>query len=117
MAGATFLARLSRTQAMELNDEVRSRRYGQHQALIAWMSERGFNVSKSAMARYAQALKRSDGVIGKAGSHLVAAAMPIRATDTLEGLFQRLGELEYERSIVLERIREKLAEQDGKGAQ
>jgi hypothetical protein len=99
----------------EFEAEIRRLGYGQSERLVEWLQERGVKSSRSSVARYELALKDADGVSGSAGSMKAVANANNASLDTLNGLYRRLGELEYERETILGMIRDRLAEQDNDG--
>lgn len=113
----SFLQRMPTAMLMDLEDEIRRLGYGQSESLVEWLKERGVNTSKSAVARYELALKSSDGVSGSAGSMRAIANGNGASLDSITGLYRRLGELDYEREMIIGMIRDKLAESEDVGAQ
>ena len=113
----SFLQRMPTAMLMDLEDEIRRLGYGQSESLVEWLKERGVNTSKSAVARYELALKASDGVSGSAGSMRAIANGNGASLDSITGLYRRLGELDYEREMIIGMIRDKLAESEDVGAQ
>lgn len=101
----------------EFEEEIRRFGYGQSERLVEWLQERGVKSSRSSVARYELALKEADGVSGSAGSMKAVANAKAASLDTLNGLYRRLGELEYERETILGIIRDRMAEEFEAGAQ
>ena len=113
----SFVHMMPTTLLMEFDDEIRRLGYGQSEFLVSWLQERGVKSSRSSVARYELALKDADGVSGSAGSMKAVANAKAASLDTLNGLYRRLGELEYERETILGIIRDRLSEEFEAGAQ
>ena len=97
---------------MAFDEEVRRVGYGQSEYLVGWLLERGEKVSKQDVAQHALALKVADTACGRVDTILAAAS----GQDEIAGLYRRLGELDYEREMILGMIRDRLAEQHDEGA-
>ncbi|MGR3968446.1 hypothetical protein [Shewanella sp. 1180_01] len=85
----------------QLDSMIRKEAYGNSTAIADWLHE----PSRTAVARYEQALKRKDGVPDMAGSFNATVKASV-AGGELASLYQELGELEYKKSLLLERIRD-----------
>ena len=101
---------------MMFEEEVRRVGYGQGEYLVGWLLERGEKVSKQDVAQHALALKVADTACGRVDAILAAASVPVGSQDALTALYRRLGELDYEREVILGMIRDRLAKQDDEGA-
>ena len=117
MGTGGFVGRMGQDELVALNQYVRSCRYGKLDQVVLWLAERGVNSSRSAVARYAAELKRCDGVSGMASSFSVAVGATGADITSLQGLYRRLGQLEYERAKLLEMIGNMLEDQAEQGAQ
>ena len=104
------------TTRMAFDDEIRRVGYDQSEHLMRWLLERGEKVSKQDVAQHALALKVADTACGRVDAVLAAASVPVGSQDALTALYRRLGELDYEREVILGMIRDRIAEQDDKGA-
>ncbi|WP_392434905.1 hypothetical protein ACF3VQ_09245 [Yersinia sp. HM-2024] len=109
MAGRkSFITNLTDEHIFALHTRIRNARYGEHDDMVDWLKSLGYAVSRSAMARYSGELKRRDGYEGTAGSFTLHSAIN-DAPDydmNLANLYKELGEIEYRKVGVLERIRE-----------
>ncbi|WP_393935955.1 hypothetical protein [Aeromonas rivipollensis] len=112
----SFVHGMSAATLSEFEEEIRRLGYGQSELLVEWLQKRGVKSSRSSVARYELALKEADGVSGSAGSMKAVANANSASLDTLNGLYRRLGELEYERETILGMIRDRLAEENDEGA-
>ena len=68
------------------------------------------------VAQHALALKVADTACGRVDAVLAAASVPVGSQDALTALYRRLGELDYEREVILGMIRDRLAKQHDEGA-
>jgi len=109
MGAGGFIGRMDQDELVAFNQYVRACRYGKLDLIVSWLAERGVSSSRSAVARYAAELKRCDGVSGMAGSFSVAVGAVGADLTSLQGLYRRLGEVEFERDQLLRLIREKVA--------
>lgn len=101
---------------LAFEEEIRRLGYGQSEYLVGWLKDRGEKLSESDVARYEEALKVADTACGRAEAIHTAAGAPVGALDELIELYRRLGELDYERELILGMIRDRIAEQDDEGA-
>ena len=101
---------------MMFEEEVRRVGYGQSEYLVGWLLERGEKVSKQDVAQHALALKVADTACGRVDAILAAASVPVGSREALTALYRRLGELDYEREVILGMIRDRIAEQHDEGA-
>lgn len=88
-----------------LNERFRSNWYGDFSAVAAWMKTQGHTMSRSALHRYAQALKRQDIAEGRSEAQLADRASDIsqvRYTETL--LLVELGRLRRRELQILEQL-------------
>ncbi|MEQ1968997.1 phage protein Gp27 family protein [Xenorhabdus nematophila] len=104
----SFTSQLPSEVIAELHQRIRVARYGEHESLVRWLESLGYSASRSGMHRYATQLKRKDGYQGVAGSFVLEAALNDASTrdHNLVALYQAVGELEYRRALLIERIRE-----------
>lgn len=100
-----FVLNLSNELKEQLDSMIRKEAYGNSTAIADWLQQRGVKTSRTAVARYEQALKRKDGVLDMAGSFNATVKASV-AGGELASLYQELGELEYKKSLLLERIRD-----------
>lgn len=109
MAGRkSFITNLTEEHILELHSRIRDARYGEHDNMVDWLKSLGYAASRSAMARYSGKLKKRDGYEGTAGSFTLHSAIN-DAPDydlNLANLYKELGEIEYRKVKILERIRE-----------
>ncbi|WP_457802439.1 phage protein Gp27 family protein [Vibrio cholerae] len=106
MAGAkNFVLSLSGGLKEALDTKIRESAYGRSTEIAAWLEEQGVSTSRSAVARYEQALRKFDGIndIGGSMNAVVKSSVP---GGELAMLFQELGELEYRRAELLDQIRD-----------
>jgi len=101
---------------MAFEEEIRRVGHGQCEYLVGWLMERGEKVSALDVAQHALALKVADTACGRVDAILAAASVPVGSQDALTALYRRLGELDYEREMILGMIRDRLAKQDDEGA-
>ena len=104
----SFVQQMEPEMLAEFESEIRRWGYGQSERLVSWLAERGVKSSRSAVCRYEVTLRTRDGVNAMGGSHKAFASVHTSSPQTLLGLYQSLGEIEFEREQLLERIREKL---------
>ena len=116
MARKTSVHKMDIATRMMFEEEVRRVGYGQSEYLVGWLLERGEKVSTQDVAQHALALKVADTACGRVDAVLAAASVPVGSQDALTALYRRLGELDYEREVILGMIRDRIAEQDDKGA-
>ena len=116
MARKTSVHKMDIATLMYFQKEVRRVGYGQSEYLVGWLLERGEKVTELDVARYAEGLKVSDIACGRYEEIPPAAGAPVGAMDELIELYRRLGELDYERELILGMIRDRLAKQDDEGA-
>ncbi|MGE4799984.1 phage protein Gp27 family protein [Yersinia hibernica] len=104
----SFASQLPDDVISKLHQRIREARYGKHESLVTWLSSLGYTASRSSMHRYTTQLKLKDGYQGSAGSFLLEAALNDSPTrdHNLVALYQELGELEYKKTLLLDRIRE-----------
>lgn len=106
MAGAkNFVLSLSGILKEELDTKIRESAYGRSTEIAAWLEEQGISTSRSAVARYEQALRKFDGISDIGGSMNAAVKSSVPGGE-LAALYQELGELEFRRAELLERIRD-----------
>ncbi|MBY8232326.1 hypothetical protein KW535_13385 [Vibrio fluvialis] len=107
MAGPrNFVALMTSAQKNKFEEKIRNAAYGQCSEIAAWVNEElGIKTSRTAVARYEQALRKSDGVFETGGS-IGAMAKLSTVGGELAALYQELGELEYRRAELLEQIRD-----------
>ena len=105
MARKSFISSLPKDVVLELNDVIRQHEYGDHESNVAWLKQKGFQVSRSAMHRYTAELKARDGFDGSAGSFKLTADLMAKDSN-LDLLYQELGQIEFRKQEILERIRE-----------
>ena len=101
---------------MAFDEEIRRVGYGQSEHLVKWLKDRGEKLSESDVAQHALALKVADTACGRVDAVLAAASMPVGSQDALTALYRRLGELDYEREVILGLLRNRLAERHDEGA-
>jgi len=116
MARKTSIHKMDIATRMAFEEEIRRVGYGQCEYLVGWFMARGEKVSEQDVARHALALKVADTACGRVDEILAAASIPVGSQDALTALYRRLGELDYERELILGMIRDRLAEQNDKGA-
>ncbi|MBO2589361.1 hypothetical protein [Shewanella algae] len=105
MRGRNFALNLSIELKEELDSRIRQAAYGSSTEIAAWLCEKGVKASRSAVARYEQALRKKDGVNDVAGS-FNAVVKSSSAGGELAELYRELGELEFRKEELLERIRD-----------
>lgn len=107
MPKPTFVASLPPQIREELNIRLREAHYYGQLEITLWLQAQGFDISKSAVNRYALALRDADG-LNHSSSHAVAARSPVHPV----GLSQReqilieLGALREREAELLDRLRE-----------
>lgn len=101
---------------LAFEEEVRRVGYGHSEYLVGWLLERGEKVSTQDVALHALALKVADTACGRVDAILAAASVPVGSREALTALYRRLGELDYEREVILGMIRDRIAEQHDEGA-
>ena len=111
-----FVQMMSVDMLLEFEEEIRRLGYGQSAVVAEWLAARGVKSSKSAVARYELALRERDGISAPGGSLRAVVTAQGSSLDTLNGIYRRLGELDYEREMLIGMVRDKLAEQERKGA-
>ncbi|MEZ8930209.1 MULTISPECIES: hypothetical protein [Vibrio] len=107
MAGVrNFVMQLTSEQKKELDEKIRESGYGKCTQVADWVNTQlGVKTSRTAVARYEQALRKKDGVFDTGGS-INAMAKLSSVGGELASLYQELGELEYRRAELLEQIRD-----------
>nr|DAX18352.1 MAG TPA: Protein of unknown function (DUF3486) [Caudoviricetes sp.] len=105
MARKSFITALPKEIVEALHERIRAAEYGDHMAMVEWVKQQGYHASKSAMCRYTLELKARDGYEGGAGSFKLHTQMHSKDSN-LEMLYKELGELEYRRQEILNRIRD-----------
>ncbi|NGZ68606.1 hypothetical protein G6Z92_16845 [Vibrio aestuarianus subsp. cardii] len=106
MAGTrNFVLSISEELKEELDRRVRKAAYGSSTEIADWLCSEGVKTSRTAVARYEQALRKKDGVSDYAGS-FNATVKASRPGGELAELYQELGELEYRKAELLDRIRD-----------
>lgn len=101
-----FVAQMSAEQKKLFDEKVRESAYGQSQMVSEWVyDELGIKTSKTAVARYEQELRKNDGIFDAGGSINTMAKVSV-AGGELASLYQELGELEFRRAELLEKIRD-----------
>ena len=104
----SFVQQLGLEELAEFESEIRRWGYGQSERLVDWLAGKGIKTSRSAVSRYEVALRERDGINAMGGSIKAVIGVGNAPLDRLAGLYRRLGEIEFEREQLLERIREKL---------
>ncbi|MDF5594975.1 DUF3486 family protein [Vibrio parahaemolyticus] len=106
MVGAkNFVLSLTDEIREQLDNRIRKMAYGRSSDIAAWLNEIGVKTSRTAVARYEKALREKDGITDAAGS-LGATVRSVVPGGELAMLFQELGEIEFRRAELLERIRD-----------
>lgn len=96
----------------ELHQRLKQSGYTQFIELSDWLKSLGYNISKSALHRYAVKLKANDGFTEKGGS----VSLAVKMNDTgefissLDDLYRELGFVEYQKHQILRKISELKAE-------
>ena len=116
MARKTSVHKMDIATRMMFEEEVRRVGYGHGEYLVGWLKDRGDNVSKQDVEQHALALKVADTACGRVDAILAAASGQVGSQDALTALYRRLGELDYEREVILGMIRDRLAKQHDEGA-
>ena len=98
MARKSFISSLPKDVVLELNDVIRQHEYGDHESNVAWLKQKGFQVSRSAMHRYTAELKARDGFDGSAGSFKLIADLMAKDSNR-DLLYQELGQIEFNGKI------------------
>lgn len=106
MAGPrNFVLSLSGGLKETLDTKIRESAYGRSTEIADWLAKQGVTTSRSAVARYEQALRKFDGISDNGGSINAAVKSSVAGGGELASLYQELGELEYRRAELLEQIR------------
>ncbi len=93
-----FVAQMSAEQKKLFDERIRQNAYGQAIALSEWVNqEMGIKTSKTAVARYEQALRKRDGIFDAGGSINTMAKVSMAGGEFAE-LYQELGELEFRKA-------------------
>ena len=116
MARKSSVHKMHIATLMAFDEEIRRVGYGQSEHLVEWLKDRGERLSEQDVAQHALALKVADTACGRGDAILAAASGQVADQDKLAGLYRRLGELDYEREVILGMIRDRLAEPHDEGA-
>ena len=117
MFGArSFVQKLGPEVLAEFEGEIRRWGYGQSERLVSWLAEKGVKTSRSAGSRYEVALRERDGVNAMGGSIKAVIGVGNAPVDSLAGLYRRLGEIEYERAVIIDKIADMLIDEEEHGA-
>lgn len=116
MARKSSVHKMHIATLMAFDEEIRRVGYGQSEHLVEWLKDRGEKLSEQDVAQHALALKEADTACGRVDAVLAAASMPVGSQDALTALYRRLGELDYEREVILGLLRNRLAERHDEGA-
>lgn len=116
MARKSSVNKMHIATLMAFDEEIRRVGYGQSEYLVEWLKDRGEKLSEQDVAQHALALKVADTACGRVDAVLAAASMPVGSQDALTALYRRLGELDYEREVILGLLRNRLAERHDEGA-
>ena len=116
MARKSSIHKMHIATLMAFDEEIRRVGYGQSEHLVEWLKDRGERLSEQDVAQHALALKVADTACGRVDAVLAAASMPVGSQDALTALYRRLGELDYEREVILGLLRNRLAERHDEGA-
>lgn len=102
------LAKLPTITLTALQERIRANHYANIQQTQEWLQEQGYTITKAALHRYIQKLKKIDGFTGRANSIELLAQITKKFFDSssLSSLYQKLGELEYEKTQILQKISE-----------
>ena len=102
----TKLTKLPHDVLNELQEEIRVNFYSHNEAISDWLKEKGYNIGKSTIHRYSQALKRLDGFTAKSQTHNLLAEVTTENFDRprLSSLYRKLGKLEHEKQKILTQI-------------
>lgn len=104
MGRISFLSGVPDDVIYELNQKIVDANYGDSMKLAEWFKGLGYKVSKTAMHRYIMALKERNEHGGRVGSLRLYANMST-ADNHLALLYQELGQIEFRRQEIIERIR------------
>lgn len=90
----------------EFHTLIREYKYADFKKLLEWLESKGYKSSKSAVHRYVATFKRYDGLNCNAGGFAMNISLNEENGGDLKTLFRQLGELEYRKQQILERVRE-----------
>lgn len=105
MGRKSLVSSLSKEVVLEFNQVIRENDYGNQECIVEWLKERGYGGSKSAVNRYIAQLKARDGFDGKAGSFKLVTGLTAKDSN-IELLYKELGELEFRKQEIINRIRD-----------
>ncbi|WP_049357475.1 phage protein Gp27 family protein [Haemophilus parainfluenzae] len=95
---------------IELHKRLRKSNYSGFVELETWLRSLGYKTSKSGIHRYAKKLKDLDGFVGKSGSFELATQIDVanasEPNQSLTQLYQQLGQIEYQKFQILQKIAE-----------
>ena len=100
----SFVQQLGLEELAEFESEIRRWGYGQSERLVDWLAGKGIKTSRSAVSRHEVALRERDGINAMGGSIKAVIGVGNAPLDTLAGLYRRLGEVEYERAVLIIRL-------------
>lgn len=105
MARTSTLSKLPSDLRGYINTQLRQNQYMCQEDIRAWLKERGYEVSKSALNRYSMALRRNDGNEGKTSLELVTnEADP--ALSRKDSILLELGKLKVKETLLLDELRD-----------
>lgn len=93
MARATFFNKLPEDIQNEVNRRLRVSSYGNQNELLEWLLEQGYHATKSALSRYAVALKRSDGFENKSAHDIAAESSGHAGLSRADSILIELGRM------------------------
>lgn len=85
-----------------LNERIRRSGYGDSDGHTEWLREKGERISRSAIARHAQVLRRVDASHGMPCAQIAEARAPKTCDRAI--LLQQLGKLELEKARITARL-------------
>ena len=100
----SFVQQLGLEELAEFESEIRRWGYGQSERLVDWLAGKGVKSLRSAVSRYEVAIRARDGINAMGGSIKAVIGVGNAPLDTLAGLYRRLGEVEYERAVLIIRL-------------
>ncbi|MCR1838623.1 DUF3486 family protein [Pasteurella caecimuris] len=106
MARKSVLLELPDELLKEFHSLIRENKYANGRKLLEWLQNKGYKSSKTAVHRYISTFKRYDGLDCNAGGFAMNISLNEENGGDLKTLFRQLGELEFRKQEILERIRE-----------
>lgn len=106
MARATFFNKLPEDIQHEVNKRLRLSSYGNQNELLEWLQGHGYKATKSAVNRYALALKRADGYENMMAHDIAAEHSGFEGLNRIDSILIELGRIKVREHELISELKE-----------